>query len=165
MINASRNLNFTNNLKIIKMNKPEVRTISNMSKKIERNDLDPNLKVLNEIDDIEGINIKLLLKTVNKRIQLEQGRSHIISHGYFTSLVGKQKNEAKNELGVIFKNRIIPLLQKYFNNDWEKIRLVLGDDKKIDDNEKYQFIKTKEKNYSINVEAFSNINSYLKIYK
>lgn len=146
------------------MIKPEVRIISKMSKKIPRNDLDPNLKVLNEIEDIEGINIKLLLKTVNKRIQLEQGRSHIISHGYFTSLVGKQNTEAKIELGVIFKDRIIPLLQKYFDNDWEKIRMVLGDDKKIDDNKKYQFIKTEEQEYKINEEAFLNITSYLKIY-
>jgi 5-methylcytosine-specific restriction protein B len=44
-------------------------------------------------------------------------------------------------LGNIFKNRIIPLLQEYFFDDWAKIRLVLGDNKK---SKECQFIASEE---------------------
>ena len=42
----------------------------------------------------------------------------------------------------IFQQRIIPLLQEYFFDDWEKIRLVLGDNQKA--KEEHQFIKCEE---------------------
>ncbi|MFA6684301.1 MAG: hypothetical protein WCS26_03475, partial [Arcobacteraceae bacterium] len=49
-------------------------------------------------------------------------------HAYFMSLKDKSGNEAKIELDNIFRNKIIPLLQEYFYDDWEKILMVLGKD-------------------------------------
>jgi 5-methylcytosine-specific restriction protein B len=43
------------------------------------------------------------------------------------SLKGKNGDDAKVELDNIFRNKIIPLLQEYFYDDWEKIQIVLGD--------------------------------------
>lgn len=138
----------------------------------------PDLEVLNDLL-VDGINIKLMLEKINQRVEYLYDRDHTIGHAYFMSL---KDNETLEELENIFKNKIIPLLQEYFYDDWEKIRLVLGDNQK---DENYQFIKAKKydikslfgdknndlldidevpKIYEINKEAFGKPESYVKIY-
>ena len=72
---------------------------------------------------IEGINIKKILKIINKRIEYLYDRDHTIGHSYFMSL---KENITQDELDNIFRNKIIPLLQEYFYDDYEKILMVLG---------------------------------------
>ena len=55
-----------------------------------------------------------------------------------------KNDNSLNALAEIFENNIIPLLQEYFYDDYEKIRLVLGDNKK---DESKQFILKKSTNY------------------
>ena len=47
--------------------------------------------------------------------------------------------EVKAELDNIFRNKIIPLLQEYFYDDWEKIQMALGDhpEQKAEDGDKF----------------------------
>ncbi len=142
----------------------------------------PDLEILEQIENIDGINIKLLIESVNKRIEYLYDRDHTIGHAYFMALENKNNIET---LSTIFQNKIIPLLQEYFYDDWEKIRLVLGDNQKEDEN--LQFIKIKqgynlkdlfgdkglesldiddESNiYEINKAAFNNPQSYIKVYE
>lgn len=114
---------------------------------------------------IEGINVGEMLKTINERIEYLYDRDHTIGHAYFIDVadIGTLAN--------VFKNKILPLLQEYFYDDWEKIRLVLGDS---------QFIKEKKPAkvlfksgtdyiddkilYEIDKEAFYDEQNYLKIY-
>ena len=50
-------------------------------------------------------------------------RDHLLWHAYFLPL----KNEATLEkLNHIILDKVVPLLQEYFHDDWEKIQLVLG---------------------------------------
>ncbi len=79
---------------------------------------------------VGGINIRLLLKKINERIAYLYDRDHQIGHAYLLSLKGKEGKEALAELDNIFRNKIIPLLQEYFYDDWEKIQIVLGDHEK-----------------------------------
>ena len=84
------------------------------------------------------VNIGNVLDIINRRIEFLFDREHTIGHAFFTSL----KNDNSNSIGrlaAIFRNSIIPLLQEYFYDDYEKIRLVLGDNHKKD--EQFQFIK------------------------
>ncbi len=85
--------------------------------------------------EIDGINIQNLLETINKRIEYLYDRDHMIGHSYFMSL---KNNPTIDELINIFKNKIIPLLQEYFYDDFEKIMMVLGkgfvDKKEINSN-------------------------------
>ena len=124
----------------------------------------PEYDNLNEIN-IEDINIGKMLKTINERIEYLYDRDHTIGHAYFINV-----SDLKT-LANVFKNKILPLLQEYFYDDWEKIRLVLGDS---------QFIKEKKPAkvlfksgtdyindkilYEIDKEAFYDEQNYLKIY-
>ncbi len=88
----------------------------------------PDLKVVEKLNNIDSINIKTLLETINKRIEYLYDRDHQIGHAYFMSLKDIADKEQKEiELDNIFRNKIIPLLQEYFYDDWEKIQIVLGD--------------------------------------
>jgi 5-methylcytosine-specific restriction enzyme B len=79
------------------------------------------------------INIPRMLTAINQRIEALYDRDHCIGHAYFTSLANVE-NDGKRfaELSNIFRNRIIPLLEEYFFEDWQKIRLVLADNQKAE---------------------------------
>ena len=133
----------------------------------------PEYDTLNETI-IEGINVREMLKTINERIEYLYDRDHTIGHAYFINV-----SDLKT-LANVFKNKILPLLQEYFYDDWEKIRLVLGDSQK---DENLQLVKIKRNMaaerlfrgkidyiddkilYEINREAFNNPQSYIEIYK
>ena len=84
------------------------------------------------------VNVGDVLDIINRRIEFLFDREHTIGHAFFTSLKNGDSNSIER-LADIFKNSIIPLLQEYFYDDYEKIRLVLGDNHKKDD--QFQFIK------------------------
>ena len=86
----------------------------------------PNSKVIEENISIENIDVKLLFETINSRVEYLIDKDHTIGHSYFTKIKDNQTIEA---LASIFKNEIIPLLIEYFYGDFEKIQLVLGDNK------------------------------------
>ena len=72
-------------------------------------------------EDIEGVNGRTLLRAINARIVERLDREHQIGHTY---LMGIQTLKA---LKRAFQNRVVPLLQEYFYDDWEKLRGVLND--------------------------------------
>ena len=89
----------------------------------------PDSRLLEDIEDIDGIDVSAMLRMMNKRIELLIDREHMIGHSYFMRL---KETPTLGCLSEIFKNNIIPLLQEYFFDDYEKIRLILGDNQKQD---------------------------------
>ncbi|MBU4075805.1 MAG: AAA family ATPase, partial [Euryarchaeota archaeon] len=85
----------------------------------------PDLKLLDEIS-IDGINLAGLLKNLNYNITALIDKDHQIGHSYFMKLKGLEIEEAKNNLISIWYKKIIPLLQEYFYNDWERLSQVLN---------------------------------------
>ena len=83
------------------------------------------------------INLQHLLKTINTRIEYLLDKDHQIGHSYFMNI------NTWDALCGKFRNNIIPLLQEYFYNDWEKIRLVLGDNDSWEKAEDNKFIQKK----------------------
>ena len=140
----------------------------------------PNYDLLKDIfveDEGVKVNIGAMLKTINERIEYLYDREHTIGHAVFLEL---KENNNIDKLENIFKKSVIPLLQEYFYEDYEKIRLILGDNAK-DEDEQFIFtesIKPKdvfegdigdidipEKKYIIKYENFRNIMAYKNISK
>lgn len=138
----------------------------------------PNYDLLKDIfveDEGVKVNIGAMLKVINERIEYLYDREHTIGHAVFLEL---KENNNIDKLENIFKKSVIPLLQEYFYEDYDKIRLILGDNAK-DENEQFIFaesIKPKdvfegdigdidipEKKYIIKYENFRNIMAYKNI--
>lgn len=71
--------------------------------------------------NIDGINLQKLLKYMNQKIELLLDANFVIGHGYFFSIRNLEN------LIFVFKNKIIPLLEEYFYEDYEKIQMILND--------------------------------------
>ena len=82
-------------------------------------EMPPDYSLLENIK-VENFDLKELLETINKRIEVLLDRDHLIGHSYFLNL----KNIT--DLKEAFSKQIIPLLQEYFFGDYGKIALVLG---------------------------------------
>jgi hypothetical protein len=72
---------------------------------------------------VQGLSLKTLLDTINERVNYLLDEDHQIGHAYFCSI----EQDNAEQLRMVFKNKIIPLLREYFYNDHGKIRMVLGD--------------------------------------
>lgn len=110
-----------------------------------------NLDLLETINEgnIE-INLKYVLKVLNQRIEFLLDKDHLIGHAFFIGIDNTDK------LFDVFRNKIIPLLQEYFYNDWQKIALVLGDNDSWQKEESAKLIQKKK--YSID-KLFGNNNN------
>lgn len=100
----------------------------------------PDYEVIQEeVGTAEGdVDVARMLQVMNARIEVLLDREHQIGHAYFLELGSKPTLAS---LGLLFKNKVIPLLQEYFYDDYEKIRMVLGDgwrDGKFDFIEKHK---------------------------
>lgn len=71
-------------------------------------------------DNVEGVNCKRMLEEMNKRITTLLDRERQIGHTYLLDV------DTMEKLSYAFQNKIFPLLQEYFFDDWSKIRAVLG---------------------------------------
>jgi 5-methylcytosine-specific restriction enzyme B len=89
-------------------------------------EMPPRPGLLKDID-VEGINIGQLLEVMNQRIEVLIDRDHCLGHAYFMPL---REDRSLVRLSSIFRNQIIPLLQEYFFENWERIQWVLNDHQK-----------------------------------
>lgn len=78
----------------------------------------PRIDLLGTID---GIDLRVALSSINDRIEYLIDREHRIGHAFF---MGCENREA---IDLVMRDKVIPLLQEYFFEDWGRIRAVLGD--------------------------------------
>src|SRR5690606_18012436 len=87
------------------------------------------------IDDGSGgeIDLRQLLSVMNFRLTVLLHRDQTIGHSYLTQV------RSIDQLRRVLAREIIPLLQEFFYDDWQQIRLVLADQSVADTD--YQIIK------------------------
>jgi len=131
------------------------------------------------------IDVPRMLNAINERVAALYDRDHCIGHAYFTGLAKiPDGDERLVALQQVFSTRILPLLEEYFFEDWQKIRLVLADNQKP---EPAQFVRetanheddlarlfgsehgldsyTTKRGYVLQDAAFSNREAYIGIYQ
>ncbi|GLV64860.1 hypothetical protein Bmyc01_35300 [Bacillus mycoides] len=135
---SKKSFGIPSNLYIIGTMNTADRSISMMDTALRRRfhfeELMPQPNLLPE--KIGNIEVQKMLKVLNERIEFLIDRNHTIGHAYFI-----KENLTFEELVEIMKFKVIPLLQEYFYEDWEKVELVLGGAGKLGDN---SYFLTKE---------------------
>lgn len=116
--------------------------------------------------DCQSVNLQELLKAMNARIEFLLDREHTIGHSFFINV------NSLSELKQVFKNKIIPLLQEYFYDDYAKIDAVLNGNKMVKDFSKNDlqvnlsddFVDSDKKIYRITKSSKWNEKNFLRIY-
>ena len=116
---------------------------------------------------IEGVDIPALLTAINARIEALYDRDHQIGHTYFLDL---KTSDPLEKLTDIFRDSVLPLLQEYFYDDWEKINVVLNANNFVTDVKppkmpQTDFVDSDQRIWRIDEEALGNISNYKKIYE
>ncbi|MCV3370940.1 AAA family ATPase [Campylobacter lari] len=109
----------------------------------------PNPNVLS--DNCKGVNLQELSKAINTRIEYLLDREKTIGHAFFIGV------ENLEDLKKVFQNKIIPLLQEYFYNDYALINAVLNDNGMI-------FEDKKDDTYLQKIKNLHNVDSERNIY-
>lgn len=115
-------------------------------------------------DDLEGINLRHLLYAMNQRIELLLDRDHILGHALL------MKVRSFDALEQAFKTNILPLLEEYFFENWEKINQVLNNNGFIEEqNNAYEIWLGESDDYAtksfhINENALNDLDAYQRIY-
>jgi 5-methylcytosine-specific restriction protein B len=114
--------------------------------------------------DVDGINIRHMLYAINQRIELLLDREHILGHALL------MKVNSVSSLEHAFKTNIMPLLEEYFFENWDKIDQVLNNNGFIEEQKEAHSVwlggvdDYAAKSYRVNLTAFNDVEAYKKIY-
>lgn len=107
--------------------------------------------------DQEKVELQQLLEAINTRIEYLLDREKTIGHAFFMNI------ENLNDLKWVFQNKIIPLLQEYFYDDYALIKAVLNDNGMIEEateNKENDYLYSIKKLEIYNEKIIYNITSF-----
>ncbi|MEG0936423.1 MAG: AAA family ATPase [Comamonas sp.] len=150
-----------------------------LRRRFDFEELMPDPSTLHTVVVQEGnvsVDVEQLLTVMNERIEALLDREHQLGHAYFMPL---REASTREVLAQIFRNRVLPLLQEYFFDDWERIAWVLNDHRKPEANAFVQRhgksldelfgtndgVQAVDKRWCINPLAFESLESYAQVIK
>jgi len=74
-------------------------------------------------EHVDGVPLRRVLQTINDRIEYFIDRDHRIGHAFFMGEGGLNRLSIDNTM----RFKVIPLIQEYFFEDWDKVAAVLGE--------------------------------------
>lgn len=83
-------------------------------------EMPPQADLLADAEAASGVPLTSLLSAMNDRIEYLVDREHRIGHAFF---MGCRDRE---DVDQVMRDKVIPLLQEYFFDDWGRIKAVLG---------------------------------------
>jgi 5-methylcytosine-specific restriction endonuclease McrBC GTP-binding regulatory subunit McrB len=108
----------------------------------------------------DALDLRKFLYVINERIERLLSREQVVGHAYLLGLPATLEGVAS-----ALRERILPLLEEYFFEDWGKIRTVLADDAKDEAQQFVQMYKTGgELRYRVNEAAFGEIEAFTQVY-
>ncbi|MCV3454581.1 AAA family ATPase [Campylobacter sp. FU_520] len=130
------------------------------------------IEMMPDVEELEkskykDVNLKKLLESINTRIEYLLDREKTIGHAFFIGIDNLEK------LKKVFQNKIIPLLQEYFYNDYALIDAVLNENgmlEKQDTNNDYlknitNFIERDNGIYKFSNSKDWDKSTFIKIYE
>lgn len=131
------------------------------------------------------VDVPRMLDAINQRVEVLYDRDHCIGHAYFTPLAQVPDGDERFvALQQVFSARILPLLEEYFFEDWQKIRLVLADNQKSPvarfvvegQDQEDDLVRlfgsdhgmdsySTKRHYAVQEAAFSNPDAYIGVYQ
>lgn len=84
-------------------------------------ELPPRPELLGE--DVDGVPLRRVLEAMNDRIEYLVDRDHRIGHAFFMGEGGRDRVAIDRTM----RDKVIPLLQEYFFEDWSRVAAVLGE--------------------------------------
>ncbi len=137
----------------------------------------PDSSVLKGIR-VEGISLERLMSTINMRLSYFVGSNYQLGEGFY---LANPDPDPFVSLSRVFREQIVPLIERWLDDDYEKIRYVLGDNAKSRSDtiffEEIPFrasmfkgsipdsFDTERCIYQINEKAFQNPRSYITVYE
>lgn len=73
------------------------------------------------LGECAGVDLSTLLATINRKVEIMLDADHQIGHSYFMGI------SSAEELHSAWYHKVVPLLQEYFYNDWERLKTLLGE--------------------------------------
>lgn len=124
-------------------------------------------------DEGHKVDVGRLLHTLNQRIEVLLDRDHCLGHAYFMPLKAAVK-PTMAQLASIFQHQILPLLQEYFFEDWQRIAWVLNEHRKNEPSTMFlhepEFnieallgkvpVGKQRQRWTVNIDAFENPAAY-----
>ena len=94
-----------------------------LRRRFEFVELMPKNELLSSNIEGTGLSLAKLLEQLNQKISIMIDRDHQIGHSYLMEI------DSLKSLNRAWYKKILPLIQEYFYNDWEKLEILLGKSK------------------------------------